>query len=112
MPSPNYVAARPSFTENGPIIILQGRHPVVEQHLRELRTAGYGGLGLPASTYVPNDLYLGASANLQVLTGPNCSGKLLLSIMEMLPIVSGSRFVHDTLPLSKRLLFTQASLLT
>jgi DNA mismatch repair protein MSH4 len=59
-PDPDAMA-RPTFTADGPIAIVKGRHPVVE------RASG--------GAYVPNDLTLTPEATLQVLTGPNCSGK-------------------------------------
>lgn len=39
-----------------------GRHPIVEATQ-------------PGTTFVPNDLYLDSTSNLQIITGPNCSGK-------------------------------------
>lgn len=52
-------ACRPEFTENGPIAIKQGRHPL-----------------LNASTfhaYIPNDVF--QPGGMQLITGPNMSGK-------------------------------------
>ncbi len=54
--------ARPQFTDRHEINIKNGRHPVVE------------GL-LARGEFVPNDLELGDTAYLVVLTGPNMSGK-------------------------------------
>lgn len=56
-------AVRPTFSENGPFIIVQGRHPLVEH-----------ACGAAQRTFVPNDLFLGPGANMMLLTGPNCSG--------------------------------------
>ncbi len=57
---------RPKFERNGELEIIEGRHPVIEQP------------ELTGSTdrFVPNDLYLNASAHaILVLTGPNMGGK-------------------------------------
>jgi DNA mismatch repair protein MutS len=54
--------ARPELAEGGPLEIEGGRHPVVEQRLA-------------AGAFVPNDLALGAAADVVVLTGPNMAGK-------------------------------------
>jgi DNA mismatch repair protein MutS len=61
---------RPQITDSREIILLEGRHPVVEQ-------------SLPAGFFVPNSTHLGtplaasatAPPDLIVLTGPNASGK-------------------------------------
>ncbi len=54
--------ARPALTEGGPLEVAGGRHPVVEQRLE-------------AGAFVPNDVALGADADVVVLTGPNMAGK-------------------------------------
>ncbi|GAH94279.1 unnamed protein product, partial [marine sediment metagenome] len=54
---------RPELTTDNELVILQGRHPVVERSLDE-------------GSFVPNDTYLSNDdAQLIVLTGPNMSGK-------------------------------------
>ncbi len=54
---------RPELTTDKELVILQGRHPVVERSLDE-------------GSFVPNDTYLSNDdAQLIVLTGPNMSGK-------------------------------------
>jgi DNA mismatch repair protein MutS len=54
---------RPKLTTDSEVVILQGRHPVVERNLAE-------------GSFVPNDTYLSNDdAQLIVLTGPNMSGK-------------------------------------
>ena len=54
---------RPDLSEDGPLEIKGGRHPVVEQVL-------------PPGAFVPNDLYLSCDeAQLMLITGPNMSGK-------------------------------------
>lgn len=66
---------KPQISNNGELVIKDGRHPTVELMLR-------GG-------FVPNDLYLGDDENQMILlTGPNMSGKstygksvLLIQIM-------------------------------
>jgi len=57
---------RPTFTDNGELEIVEGRHPVIEQ--QEMA----GG----SERFVPNDLYLNANThNILLLTGPNMGGK-------------------------------------
>ena len=51
----------PQFTDGRDIVITQGRHPVVEQHLD--------------SPFVPNDTRLVDEESLLVITGPNMGGK-------------------------------------
>jgi len=46
---------RPIYSENGPTVITRGRHLLVERALH--------------SPYVPNDVYLGPGANMQVRAG-------------------------------------------
>jgi DNA mismatch repair protein MutS len=56
---------RPKFEDSSDIEILEGRHPVIEQH-----DAGGG------ERFVPNDLYLNSTTHtVLVLTGPNMGGK-------------------------------------
>jgi DNA mismatch repair protein MutS len=57
--------ARPSFSEDGAMRILAGRHPVIER-LAEQETG----------RFIPNDLYLNADTDLiAIITGPNMGGK-------------------------------------
>ncbi len=57
----NYV--RPEMNETGKILIVDGRHPVVERML-------------PAGKFVPNDTFLEMTDNrTQIITGPNMAGK-------------------------------------
>ena len=54
---------RPEITLGNEISITDGRHPVVEQMLRD-------------SLFVPNDTHLGAADNqVSIITGPNMAGK-------------------------------------
>ena len=53
---------RPEFTVDGPIAIKNGRHCVVEA-------------GSRTRLYVPNNTFLSADANLNIVTGPNNCGK-------------------------------------
>lgn len=54
---------RPEITLNSDISIVDGRHPVVEQMLKD-------------TLFVPNDTHLGASDNqVSIITGPNMAGK-------------------------------------
>ena len=55
--------ARPELTEDGSLSIKGGRHPVVEQTLRD-------------SMFVPNDTELDLNENrMMIITGPNMAGK-------------------------------------
>ena len=57
----NYV--KPVLTEGNELQIIEGRHPVVEQHLKD-------------SLFVPNDLNLNAGdRRIMIITGPNMGGK-------------------------------------
>jgi DNA mismatch repair protein MutS len=59
----NYV--RPELTESGELVIVGGRHPVVER-LGEVR----------GERFVPNEVYLNDSSELiLIITGPNMGGK-------------------------------------
>ncbi len=62
---------RPSLDDNETLSITDGRHPVVEQMMRQER------LGLAGShTFVPNDTALSATdAQVILITGPNMAGK-------------------------------------
>lgn len=63
-PAPMSSWVRPRFTTDGALVILAGRHPIVES------TAPDGG-----SSFVANDLELGGGApSLAILTGPNVRG--------------------------------------
>ena len=54
---------RPTVDESGVIEIHQGRHPVVEQMLKD-------------SLFVPNDTFMGAKEDrVAIITGPNMAGK-------------------------------------
>jgi DNA mismatch repair protein MutS len=56
---------RPSFSDNGEMRIMAGRHPVIEKLANE-----------EAGRFIPNDLYLNDSNELiAVITGPNMGGK-------------------------------------
>jgi DNA mismatch repair protein MutS len=61
--SRNYT--RPDFAEDSQIMIVAGRHPVIEQLLEQ-----------KGERFVPNDLYLDdASQQILLITGPNMGGK-------------------------------------
>lgn len=62
---------RPSLAEDDALEIEQGRHPVVEQMLKQ------NPLGLAGShTFVPNDTWLKSSEEqISLITGPNMAGK-------------------------------------
>ncbi|MQF69102.1 DNA mismatch repair protein MutS [SAR202 cluster bacterium AD-804-J14_MRT_500m] len=54
---------RPILSEDGPLEIKEGRHPIVEQMI-------------PTGSFVPNDIYLNCDdVQLMLITGPNMSGK-------------------------------------
>ncbi len=56
---------RPTFSDNGEMRILAGRHPVIEQFAEQ-----------DAGRFIPNDLYLNDSTDLiAIITGPNMGGK-------------------------------------
>jgi DNA mismatch repair protein MutS len=57
-----YGYVKPEISENGPIIIKKGRHPVLERVL-------------PPGNFVPNDLVLDDKESLLIITGPNMGGK-------------------------------------
>ena len=57
---------RPEFSDDGELIIQQGRHPVIELMSEEGRSG----------RFVPNDLYMNGGTNLiLIITGPNMGGK-------------------------------------
>jgi DNA mismatch repair protein MutS len=57
--------ARPDFTTTGELLIIGGRHPVIEELLRQR-----------GERFVPNDLYLEPQTQqLLLITGPNMGGK-------------------------------------
>ncbi len=56
----NYV--RPSFNGEGRLDITEGRHPVVEETLRD-------------ELFVPNDTHMSREKRMQIITGPNMAGK-------------------------------------
>jgi len=59
----NYV--RPEFSEQSELVILGGRHPVIEKLLEDR-----------GERFVPNDLYLNDSSHqILLITGPNMGGK-------------------------------------
>ncbi len=57
--------SRPEFNVNGELLIVEGRHPVIEELLRQR-----------GERFVPNDLYLESHRQqLLLITGPNMGGK-------------------------------------
>ncbi|HKT12840.1 MAG TPA: DNA mismatch repair protein MutS, partial [Terriglobia bacterium] len=57
---------RPEFSDNGEMVIFQGRHPVIE-HIMTREEAG---------NFIPNDLYLNPTSDILIIvTGPNMGGK-------------------------------------
>jgi DNA mismatch repair protein MutS len=57
---------RPEFSDNGEMVIFQGRHPVIE-HIVTREEAGH---------FIPNDLYLNSTSDILIIvTGPNMGGK-------------------------------------
>src|SRR5215472_7222906 len=56
---------RPSFSEDGEMRVMAGRHPVIERLAEQ-----------ESGRFVPNDLYLNDSSDLiAIITGPNMGGK-------------------------------------
>lgn len=53
--------ARPQCTREGPIAIVKGRHPLLEQRC--------------GVEFKPNDTYLSDCSSMHVIMGPNMSGK-------------------------------------
>ncbi|XP_077235396.1 MUTS-like protein 4 isoform X2 [Tasmannia lanceolata] len=51
---------RPEFTENGPMAIDAGRHPILESLHHE---------------FIPNNIFLSEASNMAIVMGPNMSGK-------------------------------------
>jgi DNA mismatch repair protein MutS len=63
---------RPELDEGDDLEIADGRHPVVEQMLRQPGSGGSGG----AQAFVPNDTSLSSDdAQIALITGPNMAGK-------------------------------------
>jgi DNA mismatch repair protein MutS len=63
---------RPELHEGDDLEIIDGRHPVVEQMLKQPSFSAIGG----AQAFVPNDTSLASdSAQIALLTGPNMAGK-------------------------------------
>jgi DNA mismatch repair protein MutS len=57
---------RPEISDDGELVIQQGRHPVIEKIVAE----DQGG------NFIPNDLYMNSSSDLiLIITGPNMGGK-------------------------------------
>ncbi|MGF1448445.1 MAG: DNA mismatch repair protein MutS [Opitutales bacterium] len=61
---------RPMIETSDSLEIVQGRHPVVEQVLREGKTGG------SSEAFIPNDTYLSScEEQIALITGPNMAGK-------------------------------------
>ena len=56
---------RPTLVDEDTLVIREGRHPVVEQHLVGRR-------------FVPNDVAFGPDRRIQIITGPNMAGKSVI----------------------------------
>jgi DNA mismatch repair protein MutS len=90
--------SRPEFTDAGELLILAGRHPVIEQLLAQR-----------GERFVPNNLYLnGSSHQILLVTGPNMGGKstylrqaaLIVLMAQMGSFVSGQQ---ARLPITDRI---------
>jgi DNA mismatch repair protein MutS len=57
-----YGYTKPAISEDGELVIVEGRHPVVEANLM-------------SGAFIPNDLQLSKSKSFVLLTGPNMAGK-------------------------------------
>ena len=62
---------RPALTDGIALLIEDGRHPVVEGMLGRGRIPGAG----HGARFVPNDAHFDESSLIQIITGPNMSGK-------------------------------------
>ena len=61
-----YRYVRPSFNDHGEMMIIAGRHPVIERLCEKQRLGDF----------IPNDLYLNSDTDqIIILTGPNMGGK-------------------------------------
>ncbi|WP_082234122.1 DNA mismatch repair protein MutS [Halobacillus massiliensis] len=58
----NYRYVKPSFNDKRCVDIKEGRHPVVEQVMKE-------------ESFVPNDIFMDELMDILLITGPNMSGK-------------------------------------
>ncbi len=58
---------RPELSDSSTLDIKDGRHPVVEQTITSQSMIG--------DRFVPNDAFLGEENRIQIITGPNMSGK-------------------------------------
>ena len=57
---------RPEISDDGELVIVQGRHPVIERLVTPDESAGF----------IPNDLYLNSGSDrILLITGPNMGGK-------------------------------------
>eukprot|EP01127_Copromyxa_protea_P020772 TRINITY_DN697_c0_g1_i7.p2 TRINITY_DN697_c0_g1~~TRINITY_DN697_c0_g1_i7.p2 ORF type:complete len:367 (-),score=47.58 TRINITY_DN697_c0_g1_i7:64-1164(-) len=54
-------AVCPEMTEDGPIAISQGRHPIMEK--------------ISPNPFIPNNAFISPTNNFHIITGPNMSGK-------------------------------------
>ncbi|XP_072984424.1 DNA mismatch repair protein MSH4 isoform X3 [Typha latifolia] len=59
---------RPEFTENGPMAIDAGRHPILESLHTDF-------VGIILLLMQPNNLFLSEASNMVIVMGPNMSGK-------------------------------------
>ncbi|MCT8139896.1 DNA mismatch repair protein MutS [Anaerobacillus sp. CMMVII] len=64
---------KPEFNEDRQIVIVEGRHPVVEKVLR-------------SGEYVPNDVQMNSEREILLITGPNMAGKS--TYMRQLALIS------------------------
>ncbi len=78
----NYI--RPKITDDGKLVILEGKHPVLAQML--------------GPEFVPNDTELGKnSGQIIVITGPNMSGKSTYIRQVALLVLNGTdRLIHPS----------------
>lgn len=82
--SDKYGYVRPTFN-NSEITIVDGRHPVLEELLKE--------------KYVSNDLYINSDYNMLLITGPNMSGKS--TYMRMVALISILAQIGSFVPAKK-----------
>ena len=58
--------SRPVISEDGPMVIKAGRHPVIASLPQQQL----------CSSFVPNDLFFTALDNMHIVSGPNGAGKV------------------------------------
>jgi len=103
---------RPIIKANGPLVIREGRHPIMSARRQRGDSAAAASAATPAInifSYISNDCYLCPSSSFQVVSGPNGSGKstYIKQISLLVILAQVGCFVcaaHATIPVRDRLL--------